>query len=199
LYQIALRSAPLGRRANFEFPMQLSLMPALPSTTAEAADLTSQPAIWIVDDEESEIAGAVHFLSRVGIRSPLLRIGGTDEAIAHLSACLVGAEPMLVFIDLKTPGANGFRVLDWMRHHKAFHRTLTIVLSSSRDPRDIVRALALGARSFLSRHPQVEEIRTVFQFAASIRAVEELNQLIERMTTVSWDIDYADRHRRLTA
>jgi PleD family two-component response regulator len=181
--------------------MQLTLMPDLPATTAEAVDLTAQPAVWIVDDEESEIAGALHFLSQVGVRSPLLRIGATDGAIARLSACLIGAEPkpLLVFVDLKTSGVNGFRVLDWMRHHAAFHRTLTIILSSARDPRDIARARALGARSFRSRRPGIEEIGTVFQFAAAIRSVEELNQLMERTGSESWDPDYADQQRRLTA
>lgn len=174
----------LHPRNPFKFTMQLSLLPvfASPDKTPDSAGPSDHrpPPVLIVDDDEHDVALARHFLQRAHIPNPLVHIGTAEAAIAHLAACIEGVDtmPMLVFVDLKMPGMDGFAVLDWMRRQPALKRMLTVVLSSSTNPCDVARAVALGAMAFLSKHPQVAEIRSVFQLAASIRAVEELDRII---------------------
>jgi CheY-like chemotaxis protein len=157
--------------------------PAFSTTAAPHSPFSADDAtILIVGDETDDMALASHFLMQAGLCFPRLHLRTAEAAITHLTACLEGAEPMprLVFVDLKMRAADGFTVLDWMRRQPALQRTLTVVLNSSTASSDVARAVALGAKAFLSRHPQVGEIRTVLQLAASIRTVEELDRVITR-------------------
>ena len=52
--------------------------------------------------------------------------------------------PDLLLLDLKMPFKDGFEVLEWLRPRKYDNLTV-IVLTDSVDPRDIKRALDLGA------------------------------------------------------
>lgn len=165
--------------------MSHTLIPSLPAHGKNSQSPEAPPDqaqhVLMVDDEEHDVVLATRFLRQAGLRPRVIRLGTATAAIAHLTACIEGAQemPLLVFVDLKMPGADGFSVLDWMRRQPTLRRTLTVVLSSSTDSRDVARAVALGAAAFLSNHPQVTEIRSAFQLVASIRPLADLDHIIK--------------------
>jgi DNA-binding response OmpR family regulator len=57
--------------------------------------------------------------------------------------------PCVVFLDLKLPGKNGLEVLAWLRENPEFTTTVVIVLTTSRELRDIHEAYRLGANAYL--------------------------------------------------
>jgi len=57
--------------------------------------------------------------------------------------------PCVVLLDLKLPGKNGLEVLSWLRGNPDFTTTVVIVLTTSREPRDIHEAYRLGANAYL--------------------------------------------------
>jgi CheY-like chemotaxis protein len=57
--------------------------------------------------------------------------------------------PELVLLDLRMPRMPGFEVLNWLRQNGQFNCVPVVVFSSSREERDMKRAYALGANSFL--------------------------------------------------
>lgn len=57
--------------------------------------------------------------------------------------------PCLILLDLKLPGKGGLEVLKWMREREEFTTRVVIVLTTSREPRDIHEAYRLGANAYL--------------------------------------------------
>lgn len=57
--------------------------------------------------------------------------------------------PILVFLDLKMGGLDGFDVLLWLRDHPPHNYVPVIVLTAAGDTTVLRRAYTLGARSFL--------------------------------------------------
>ena len=55
----------------------------------------------------------------------------------------------LVLLDLKLPRKSGHEVLEWLRAQPALNRMPVVVLTSSKESRDVNRAYDLGANSYL--------------------------------------------------
>jgi CheY-like chemotaxis protein len=76
--------------------------------------------------------------------------------------------PALMLLDLQLPRRSGHEVLEWLRaQEEGLRRLPVVVLSSSKEPRDINRAYELGANSYLVK-------------PVSFDALLELVQLLER-------------------
>jgi CheY-like chemotaxis protein len=71
--------------------------------------------------------------------------------------------PDIMFLDLKLPHVNGFEVLQWMRRHAECPQPPVVVLTSSNQPEDQLRAEALGAALFLTKPPFPDQLRQAVQ------------------------------------
>jgi CheY-like chemotaxis protein len=88
--------------------------------------------ILIVDDDPAAVALTVRVLARAKIKAPI--DVGHDGAVAidYLAGKLIegdAAVPLLLFLDLKMPGTDGFQVLAWISSEPRLRRLLTVVLS----------------------------------------------------------------------
>lgn len=75
--------------------------------------------------------------------------------------------PFLILLDLKLPFVSGFDVLKWIRQQPEFCTLVVIVLTSSKERRDIRRAAELGASSYLTKPATTGELVEL------IRAIKE--------------------------
>lgn len=66
--------------------------------------------------------------------------------------------PDIVLLDLKMPLKNGFEVLEWLRSQQNLREIPVIILSSSDDSRDLVRAHKLGVTSYFVKSPQLKDV-----------------------------------------
>ena len=97
--------------------------------------------LWIEDDPNDILLGE-RALRKSGFPAPIVLRDG-EEAISYLSG--KGAYddrvrypfPSLVLSDLKLPRVSGFDVLRWMRDQDGIRRIPAIILTSSRQRRDI--------------------------------------------------------------
>jgi CheY-like chemotaxis protein len=99
--------------------------------------------ILIVDDDADAVALTKHALARAGIKTQIDVMEDGADAIAYLKAKLAEGDhalPLLLFLDLKMPGTDGFQVLDWIRSQPRLRRLLTVVLSPSTNTRDVNKA-----------------------------------------------------------
>ncbi|WP_160164466.1 response regulator [Pedosphaera parvula] len=66
--------------------------------------------------------------------------------------------PSCVFVDLTLPAIPGKALVKWIREQKEFKKLLIVVLTGSRDGKDIAELYRLGANSFISKSGDVEEM-----------------------------------------
>ena len=148
---------------------------------APTADTARGRSILIVDDDPAAVALTRHAIAKAGIQAHIDVIHDGALAIEHLNQKLHEGShtlPLLLFLDLKMPGTDGFEVLDWIRNEPQLRRLLTIVLSSSTYSRDVDRAFALGAKAYFGKYPVAADVRTIFQLAYSMLTVDETENLV---------------------
>lgn len=117
--------------------------------------MRSTDAILIVDDEPDALILLRRAMEKAGITQPIVQLGNGDDVISYLEgqgAYANRAEfplPALVLMDFKLPRRTGAEVLAWIRSHPSFRVLPVVVLTSSRDHRDVARAYEAGANSYL--------------------------------------------------
>lgn len=137
--------------------------------------------ILIVDDDADAVALTKHALAKAGIKTQVDVMEDGQEAIGYLKERLAEGDhalPLLLFLDLKMPGTDGFQVLDWIRGQPRLRRLLTVVLSSSTSNRDVDKAYALGAKTYFGKYPVASDVRTLFQLANAMLTVDEIEKFV---------------------
>jgi EAL domain-containing protein (putative c-di-GMP-specific phosphodiesterase class I)/DNA-binding response OmpR family regulator len=124
------------------------------ATGDRAPSPDGQATIVIVDDEPSN----VRLLERIVERAALGRVIGFTDPAAALAA-IRADEPDLVLLDVHMPGLDGFAVLEGIRAAQPSDAYLPVVfLTGDVDRATRTRALATGARDFLAKPFDVEEV-----------------------------------------
>lgn len=137
--------------------------------------------ILIVDDDPDAVALTKHALAKAGIKTQIDVRENGDDAIRYLRERLNEGDhalPLVLFLDLKMPGTDGFQVLDWIRQQPRLRQLLTVVLSSSTSSRDVDKAYALGAKTYFGKYPVASDVRTVFQLANAMLTVDEIERFV---------------------
>ena len=71
--------------------------------------------------------------------------------------------PDLLLLDLRMPNLDGFEVLRWLQSMKRTHSVLTVVLSATREMRELSDAYKLGANSFLPKPISSAELKVTLE------------------------------------
>ncbi len=117
--------------------------------------MPGEAVILLAEDREDDVFLIRRAFQKGKISNPLYVVRDGEEAICYLAG--IGkysnrAEyplPDLLLLDLKMPRADGFEVLRWVRGQPGLSALRIVVLTSSRDIRDVNQAYHLGANSFL--------------------------------------------------
>ncbi len=110
--------------------------------------------ILIVEDREDDILLIRKAFAQASVTNPVQIARDGEEAIAYLmgegkySNRAEYPLPILVILDLKLPRMDGFEVLSWIRQQPGIRALPVVVLTSSKEIRDVNRAYQLGANSF---------------------------------------------------
>jgi CheY-like chemotaxis protein len=119
----------------------------------------------VVDDDPNDLLFIEKAFRSIGVKDPIHTINGGLEAIAYMMGEGKYAErnayayPTFISTDLKMPGADGFAVLEHLKHNPEWAVIPTVVLTSSRDLDDIKKAYMLGASSYHVKPASQEELR----------------------------------------
>jgi CheY-like chemotaxis protein len=111
--------------------------------------------ILLVEDREEDVILIQKAFERGKIRNPLHVVRNGEDAINYLAGIgrfsdrLRYPFPLLVLLDLKMPGVDGFEVLRWIKSQPTLSTLRVVVLTSSENIRDVSLAYQLGATSFL--------------------------------------------------
>jgi CheY-like chemotaxis protein len=111
----------------------------------------------LVEDNSADALLVRRAFQRANIRCTIHVVTNGEEAIAYLRGDGQYADrqqfplPSLVLLDLKLPRRSGFDVLLAIRQHPSLRRLPIVVLTSSRELKDVNRAYELGANSYVTK------------------------------------------------
>ena len=124
-----------------------------------------QIEILLVEDNNEDAELTLHALRKENLANSIHVARDGEEALEFLFCNGVLADrssvppPKLVLLDLKLPKVDGMEVL---RRIKADPRTKTIpvvILTSSKEERDLVSGYGLGANSYIQKPVDFEQFR----------------------------------------
>jgi CheY-like chemotaxis protein len=118
-------------------------------------------SVLYADDDENDAFLLERAFKQVGIVQSLQVVTDGQQAIdflAGIGQCPGRQTPGLLLLDLNMPLKSGFDVLTWLRKQPAFSTLPVVVLTSSRQDRDIHTAYSLGANAYLVKPPGTEKL-----------------------------------------
>jgi CheY-like chemotaxis protein len=125
---------------------------------------TTLHRILIVDDNPGDIELVRIACEMAGLNVVIESVADGIEAMRRLStAAKEKTLPAMVLLDLNMPRANGFEVLDFMCVRHLVDQVPVVVLSTSRQPEDRRRCLALGARAMYSKPESIQDLRRLVE------------------------------------
>jgi two-component system, response regulator len=111
--------------------------------------------ILLVEDNPDDAEIALRALKRNKIANRIIHVRDGREALDFLyaegdySRRDSSVKPRLVLLDLKLPRINGLEVLKRIKGDPELKMVPVVVLTSSKEERDLVESYQLGANSFL--------------------------------------------------
>jgi CheY-like chemotaxis protein len=119
-------------------------------------------AIMLIEDNEDDLFFMKLAMNKAGIQNPLYMASDGQEAMELLREVADGTGartiPCLILLDLKLPKVPGHEVLKWIREQPSLKTIPVIVLTASRDDRDIETAYQLGANSYFAKPSETDAL-----------------------------------------
>jgi CheY-like chemotaxis protein len=123
--------------------------------------------IVVVEDDPNDAELIMRVLKKHNLANKLVHLEDGAQALEYLlkrpsskraNGTLL---PRVVLLDLKLPKVDGLDVLKQMKAHERTKRIPVVVLTSSREDRDIVSAYALGVNSYVTKPIRFDEFAKV--------------------------------------
>lgn len=112
--------------------------------------------ILLVEDNPQDAELTLHSLKKHGVSSRVHLARDGAEALAWLGDGS-SPRPRIVVLDLKLPKVDGLEVLRRIRAEPRIRTLPVVVLSSSREERDLVECYKLGVNSYVVKPVQFED------------------------------------------
>ncbi len=116
--------------------------------------MNEDASILLVEDNPDDVLLTLRAFKRALVANPIQVVNDGEEALAYLLG-EAGKEPpqlpAVILLDLNLPKIDGLTVLRRLRADERTRRLPVVVLTSSREERDIVGSYDLGANSFVRK------------------------------------------------
>jgi CheY-like chemotaxis protein len=116
--------------------------------------------LLLVEDLPHDVLLTRRALLDCGVQHDIAVAADGEEALRYLGD---GADFDLILLDIKLQKVDGFEVLKHIAATPSISGIPVVMLSSSDDPSDRVRADVLGASSFVFKAPEYSEYRNSLQ------------------------------------
>jgi two-component system response regulator len=109
--------------------------------------------IVLMEDNPDDVLLTVRAFAKSGVEDEIVVLRDGDEAVSALLPAdgEPRVTPALVLLDVNLPKINGLEVLRRMRADERTRTVPVIMLSTSRERRDILDSYRLGANSFVRK------------------------------------------------
>jgi len=121
------------------------------SATATPAPGVLAP-ILVVEDNPMDLDLTLRAFSRRACANPIQVARDGEEALAYLQRWDAGEpQPAVILLDINMPRVNGIEVLQQLKQHPHYRRIPVVMLTSSRESRDLQTTYDLGANSYIEK------------------------------------------------
>jgi two-component system response regulator len=121
--------------------------------------------ILLVEDNPDDQALTLRALKANNIMNPVVLVEDGAEALEYLFGTGGYADrdtrmqPQVVLLDLKLPKVDGLEVLKRLRADRRTRLLPVVILTSSKEDRDVVNGYSLGANSYIRKPVDFSEFR----------------------------------------
>lgn len=125
--------------------------------------------ILLVEDSPSDVTLTLHVFKRHRLSNNIRVVGDGVEALEYIFCTGAYADrhienqPKLILLDLKLPLVDGLEVLRQIKLDSRTREIPVVILTSSREERDIVESYQLGVNSYIVKPVDFE------QFSESVK------------------------------
>lgn len=125
--------------------------------------MTEEVEILLVEDNRSDAELAMLALQERNLANRLVWVKDGAEALDFLFATgayasrVVGNGPKVILLDLRLPKVDGLEVLRRVKSDERTRRIPVVVLTSSKEDRDMVASYDLGVNSYVSKPVDFDE------------------------------------------
>lgn len=118
--------------------------------------------ILLVEDNPTDAELAIRSLKKSGLANNLVWVKDGAEALDFLfcrgnyAGRDTGCTPHVILLDLRLPKVDGMEVLRTVKNHEHTKHIPVVVLTSSKEDRDITESYELGVNSFISKPVEFE-------------------------------------------
>lgn len=110
--------------------------------------------ILLVEDSPKDIELTLAALEQCQLANAVVVVRDGAEALDYLRSQGAHAgrntgEPAVVLLDLKLPKVDGLEVLEQIKNDPVLRHTPVVMLTSSREERDLIRSYSLGVNAFV--------------------------------------------------
>jgi CheY-like chemotaxis protein len=133
--------------------------------------VTADPdrTILLVEDSPEDVETTLRACRRAGVSNPIRRCADGDEALDYLFRRGAYADPEtspwpgLVLLDLNLPGTDGRAVLEEIKGDASLRQIPVVVLSTSREDRDVQACYLAGANSYIQKSADLDGLVQAFE------------------------------------
>jgi DNA-binding response OmpR family regulator len=126
---------------------------------------TGELDILLVEDNQDDMDLAMHALRREKLANRIFVVRDGEEALDFLfcrgayAHRMFDRPPKLVLLDLKLPKVDGLEVLKQLKADSRTKNIPTVIMTSSREERDMVSGYNLGANSYIQKPVDFGQLR----------------------------------------
>jgi len=112
----------------------------------------SLPPILLVEDNPMDLDLTLRAFSKRKLSNHVQVARDGEEALAFMPRWEAGeAMPAVILLDINLPKISGLEVLRQFKAHERFRRIPVVVLTSSREDKDLKTAYDLGVNSYIEK------------------------------------------------
>jgi two-component system, response regulator len=125
--------------------------------------------ILLVEDNPSDAELTLHALRKSKLANQIQLVRDGEEALDFLfcrgafSSRRFDCAPRLILLDLKLPKVDGLQVLETVKSDVRTKAIPIIVLTSSKEERDLVKSYKLGVNSYVQKPVNFSEFQKVVE------------------------------------
>ena len=157
-----------------------------------------EPDILLAEDSQDDVDLALHTLRREKLANNIFVARDGEEALDFLfcrgafTHRSFDQPPKLVLLDLKLPKVNGLEVLKQVKTDPRTRVIPVVIMTSSKEERDLVAGYHLGANSYIQKPVDFEQFRETVKTVGLYWLVINQPPVMESSQHLA---DVADDHR----